>query len=166
MRVHTTRTALLVTLLMALSACADAEEAPETAPEAEAPAATADGGMGGMEGMMGGMEGMGAMSAGMMEEMEVHMRAMEGAHGDSLLHAVPMHRRMTATLISRMNREMREMGMTADAEWTATVDSLRRDLTAMPEMTAAELEEAMPGHRARVERLMEMHRDMTSRMRR
>jgi hypothetical protein len=67
-------------------------------------------------------------------------------------------------MLARMNREMRDMNMTADAAWNATVDSLRQDLTRMPELTGSELEAIMPGHRARMMRLMEMHRTMMSEM--
>jgi hypothetical protein len=54
--------------------------------------------------------------------------------------------------------------MTADAAWTATVDSLRQDLTRMPDLGGGEIAAMMPAHRARVERLIESHRTMTRRM--
>jgi hypothetical protein len=50
--------------------------------------------------------------------------------------------------------------MMPDAQWNATADSLRQDLTRMPEMSAQELEAAMPAHNARMQRLMDMHRAM------
>jgi hypothetical protein len=110
-----------------------------------------------------GMEGMGGRG-GMMEQMMTHMQMMDGAGADSLHAMMPMHRQMAANMIARMNREMRDMNMTADAAWNATVDSLRQDLTRMPELTGSELEAIMPGHRARMMRLMEMHRTMMSEM--
>jgi hypothetical protein len=55
--------------------------------------------------------------------------------------------------------------MQPDAQWNATADSVRQDMTRMPDMSAAELRAFMPEHRARMMRLMEMHRSMMSRMR-
>jgi hypothetical protein len=111
-----------------------------------------------------GMEGMEGMQDGMMEQMAAHMQMMDGAGADSLHAMMPTHRQTAANMLARMNREMRDMNMTADAAWNATVDSLRQDLTRMPELTGSELEAIMPGHRARMMRLMEMHRTMMSEM--
>ncbi|MGH7466063.1 MAG: hypothetical protein ACREK1_12855 [Longimicrobiales bacterium] len=113
---------------------------------------------------MEGMEGMGTMQDGMMDEMMAQMQMMDGAGADSVQAMMPMHRQMAANMLARMNREMRDMNMTADAAWSATVDSLRQDLTRMPELTGSELEAMMPGHHARMMRLMEMHRTMMSEM--
>jgi hypothetical protein len=111
-----------------------------------------------------GMEGMEGMQDGTMEQMAAHMQMMDGAGADSLHAMMPTHRQTAANMLARMNREMRDMNMTADAAWNATVDSLRQDLTRMPELTGSELEAIMPGHRARMMRLMEMHRTMMSEM--
>ncbi|MGH7469825.1 MAG: hypothetical protein ACRENP_17900, partial [Longimicrobiales bacterium] len=64
-----------------------------------------------------------------------------------------------------MNREMQSMNMTGDSAWTATSDSVRADLTRMPEMTPAELQAMMPGHHRRMTRLMEAHQAMMKNMR-
>lgn len=146
------RSCLLLSLLLA--ACGGPDEAKDkaAAPPPAAPAA---------EEAMPGMQGMGGMQGGgMMEEMRTHMRSMQGAGGDSLRAMLPAHRQMAANMIARMNREMRDMNMAADAAWTATVDSLRQDLVRMPEMGGAELQSFMPGHQARLERLMRMHQSM------
>lgn len=150
------RSVALAALGLLLAACGGEPDA--------APPATEEAGMQQMEGMqgMGGMEGM--ASGGTTERMREHMRAMQGAGADSVMAMMPMHRQMTANMIAQMNREMRDMNMAADAEWSATVDALRQDLTRMPEMTAAELRALMPEHRARVERLMEMHGGMMEEM--
>jgi hypothetical protein len=118
---------------------------------------------GGMAGMAG-MAGMTMESARMMDEMGPHLRALDGAGADSLRAALPAHRQRVANMIAQMNREMRDMNMAADAAWGATVDSLRQDLTRMPELSPGELAALMPGHRARVERLMASHREMVGRM--
>jgi hypothetical protein len=104
--------------------------------------------------------GMRGMSDSMMEQMRAHMRMMDGASADSLKAMLPMHRQMAANMVSQFDREMRDMNMKADARWTATLDSLRRDLVRLPEMSATELRTFMPAHRTRVMRLMEMHRSM------
>jgi hypothetical protein len=102
--------------------------------------------------------------SGSMQEMEAHMQMVRNAGADSLRAMLPMHRQMAANLLAQMNREMREMNMAADPAWTATADSLRQDLTRMPEMGADELRAMMPGHDARLTRLMEMHRAMMGKM--
>ncbi|HUG39937.1 MAG TPA: hypothetical protein VMM12_05615 [Longimicrobiales bacterium] len=108
-----------------------------------------------------GMPGMDmGPSGGMMGEMAAHMARTEGMRGDSLMAQLPTHRQLVANMIAQMNREMRQMDMGADAAWNATVDSLREDLVRIPDMDAAELQAMMPEHRARMTRLMEMHRAM------
>lgn len=107
------------------------------------------------------MPGMALMTSDrMMADIEAHMRAMRGAAPDSLRRALPAHRQMVANLMSQMNREMGDMNMTADAAWTALVDSVRADLTRMPELGAEELARMMNDHSGRVERLMRAHGDM------
>ena len=130
------------------------------------------GGMPGMSGMPGGGQagmsggsGMGGMM-GMMEQMMAHMQTMDGVGADSLQAMMPTHRQMAANMLARMNREMRDMNMTTDAAWNATVDSLRQDLTRMPELTGSELAAMMPGHHARMMRLMERHQEMMKGMER
>jgi hypothetical protein len=71
---------------------------------------------------------------------------------------------MVANMLSRMNTDMRSMNMPGDAAWNATVDSLRQDLTRMPDLDAAALKSMMPAHHARMMRLMQMHRDMMGEM--
>ena len=109
---------------------------------------------------MPGMPGMAMESGRMMDAMRAHLAALDGAGGDSLRAALPAHRQQLANMIAQMNREMRDMRMAGDASWDATVDSLRQDLTRLPDLGAAELARAMPDHRGRVERLMAAHRGM------
>ena len=147
------RSCLIFTLALAACGGPDAPKAEPAAPTPAAPAA--EGTMEGMSGMQGG---------GMTEQMQAHMRSMQGASGDSLKAMLPTHRQMAGNLIAQMNREMRDMNMAADAGWTATVDSLRQDLVRMPEMDAAELLSFMPAHQARLDRLMQMHQAMMGNM--
>lgn len=131
--------------------------------DADRPAPPDTGAMSGMQGMEG-MAGMGGMMGPMMEQMTGHMQAMEGAGTDSMRAMLPMHRQMVANMIAQMNTEMRDMNMTTDAQWNATVDSLRVDLTRMPDMGQSELESFMTDHHGRVRRLMDMHRTMMDHM--
>ena len=150
------RSCLLLSLALAACGGSDAAREKAAAPPAAAPAG---------EGAAPGMQGMGGMQGGgMMEEMQAHMRSMQGAGGDSLKAMLPTHRQMAANMIAQMNREMRDMNMTADAGWTATVDSLRQDLVRMPEMDAEELRGFMSAHEGRLNRLMEMHGEMMRKM--
>lgn len=103
-------------------------------------------------------------SVAMMERMEAHLRALDGADADSLTAALPGHRHAVANLIAQGNREMRDMGMSGDAAWNATVDSLRQDLVRLPELDGDEVRDLMPTHSARVIRLIEMHRRMLASM--
>ena len=128
-------------------------------------------GMGGMQGMdsMGGMKDMDSMGGMMMDgemskNMETHMQQMMGAGADSMQSMLPMHRQMTANMLSEMNKQMRDMKMTDNKEWPATVDSVRQDLVRMPDMSGRELRTFMSAHHERLRRLMALHRDMMKKM--
>ena len=120
-------------------------------------------GMAGMSGMSGGQMGA-MMGAGMMDSIEAQGRMMDTMSAERMKAMLPTHRQMVANMLSRMNGEMRQMNMTGDAAWTATVDSLRTDLVRMPELSAAELKAMMPAHQARVARLIAAHRSMVAKM--
>jgi hypothetical protein len=117
----------------------------------------------GMAGMRGGMAGM--VSTQMMADMDAHMGMMRSAPADSMKAMLPMHRQMVANMISQLEREMRDMNMTGDATWNATLDSLRQDLRVMPDMSPQALRDFMPPHSTRVRRIMDMHRSMMAGMR-
>jgi hypothetical protein len=154
--------AVAVGLGLGLAACSAADSG-NAADSGQASAAQdTAGAMSGMEGMPG-MPGTGG--SGMMEQMQAHLRMMDGAGPDSIQAMLPTHRQMVANMIAQFNKDMRGMNMPSDTAWTATVDSLRQDLTRMPEMSASELQQFMPAHGARVMRLMESHRTMMGSMR-
>jgi len=96
-------------------------------------------------------------SGAMMDQMRAHLRTQEGASGDSLRARLQAHRQMAANLVAQLHKEMRDMNMAPDAAWQALTDSVRQDLTRLPDLSAAELKQAMQAHRARLERLMTMH---------
>ena len=148
---------LILASAMLLAGCG-AEQVDDNAVPAETGAEPAAG----MEGT--DMPEMSGMQGEMMQEMTMHMEMMAGAPGDSLEDMIPAHRQMAANMLAQMTREMREMSMTTDAGWNATVDSVRQDLTRMSNMSAAELEAMMPAHRNRMMRLMDMHHSMMSNM--
>ena len=165
---HWTRLAIVLLAVSALAACGEEDEASEVVVEQPAGGMEGMGGMQGMEGMpqMGGMQ-MGGMQmdGGMMEQMEGHMQAMEGADGERYRAMLPQHRQMVANMVSQYNREMRDMmPMEDDSEWNQTIENLRQDLRQMPEMAPQELESFMPEHRQRLMRLMEMHQEMMQSM--
>lgn len=153
------RSGILTLASALLLAACPGEDGGEGAADTAARAGDTAQGMGGMQ----GMQGMGG-AGGMMAQMQSHMRMMEGAGADSMKVMLPTHRQMVANMISEFNREMRQMNMRADAAWQAVIDSLRQDNIRMPEMSASELRTFMPEHRARVMRLMEMHRSMMANM--
>ena len=117
------------------------------------------GAMAGMPGMSGGQMG-NMMGAATMDSMQTHLTMMDSTSADRMKTMLPMHRQMVANMLSRMNSEMRQMNMSPDAAWTATIDSVRQDLTHMPEMSGSQLKAMMPDHRARVMRLLQAHRAM------
>jgi hypothetical protein len=155
--------ALLLTSVLALSACAgdgDDDRAMDTVEmPADMPHRDGQPGMGGM-----GMAGM--QSAGMMQDMTSHMQMMQNVSADSMRTLMPAHRQMGENMLQQMDEEMRGTNMQPDAQWNATADSVRQDMTRMPDMSAAELQAFMPEHRARMMRLMDMHRSMMSSMQR
>ena len=143
-------------------ACGGAADSPGTSGADNTTAASAPDTSAGTSGMAG--MGHAMASSAMMERMEAYLRSSEGAGRDSLEAALPEHRQSVANLIAQMNREMRDMDMAGDAVWNATVDSLRQDLGRLPELGRDELESMMPTHRARVMRLIDMHRRMLASM--
>ena len=121
-------------------------------------------GMEGMDGMSGQRGTMDSSMSGMPVEMRTHVMTMTGATADVVKATLPKHRQLVANMIARMNGEMRDMQMASDAEWSATVDSLRADLIRLPELSGAELTAMMPAHLARVTRLGAMHAKMMGAM--
>lgn len=95
-------------------------------------------------------------------DMMAHMQTMHAMHGDSLMMMMPQHGQMLGNMMTHMDREMQSMNLSPDSLESALADSLRSDLMRMPGMSAPEMEAFMPGHQARVMRMMEMHGSMMS----
>ena len=138
---------------LAMGACR-AKDADQAATTDSAPSASSPGGASGMGGMAG-MSGMGAMQMG-----SQMMAQMDRMAGDSMMQMMPQHMQMVGDMMAQMDREMQGMGMKPDATWTALADSVRGDMTRMRQMSAAEMQSFMAGHRGRMMRLMEMHGSM------
>lgn len=134
---------------LAFSACTE-----KPAPEPQAPATAVS-----APPTMRGMAGMGNAATAMMNEMETHLNQMT-ASADTLKVTLPAHRQMVANMLSQFGREMKQMNMKADATWDALSDSVRADLTRMPDLGPDDLKAMMEAHAARVRRLMEKHRGM------
>lgn len=128
------------------------------APATQPAGARQPGGMSGM-GTMGSMQ-QGGGTAAMMDTTAAQMRHMNRMTSSQMQAAMPAYRQTTANLLARMNSDMQSMKMTVSPEWTALMDSVRRDLVTMPALRGRELESFMSAHQARVERLMGMHRSM------
>ena len=156
-----TLTGLLLAIACTSKPAASTDTASRTAAAAPAADSAKAGGMPGMAGMQG-MQGM--MSSATMDSMHAEMQKMEGMTADQMAAMLPMHRQMAANVLSRMTADMRSMNMPADAAWTATTDSVRQDLTRLPELSKEQLKQAMPAHHARMMRLMQMHKDMMAKM--
>lgn len=104
------------------------------------------------------------MNDSSMMQMDAHMSAMmnmmQHASGDSLKAMLPQHRQMAGNTIAKFNQDMASMNMKPDTSWNALVDSLRYDLTSMPNKSSNDLKSMMPAHMARMQRLVQMHKGM------
>ena len=96
--------------------------------------------------------------------MAVQVRRMETAEAAGMAAMLPAHRQRVANMLSRMNGDMRNMKMSADARWTARADSVRQDLVRMPEMTPQQLKSVAAAHAGRVAGLIRLHRQMMGAM--
>jgi hypothetical protein len=118
-----------------------------------------DGGM--MMGNGGGMSRVAGMtSAGAMDSLETGLRAMDMMTAAQLQAAFPAHQRAAGAMLSRMNADVQGMHMSPNMGWSATTDSLHRDVTGMAGMTGAQMHAAMPAYHARMTRLIGMHGQM------
>jgi hypothetical protein len=149
----TMRSMILALLVLAGGACRQGGESDTSR----------DTGMAGMEGMRRDTAGFG--SAQLMTAMDAQMGTMRNATADSMKAMLPMYRQMLANMIAQIDREMRDMNMTGDAAWRATLDSLRQDLRVMPDLSAQALRDLMPAHSLRVRRVIDTHRSMMASMR-
>lgn len=161
-----------IALASTLSACKPATDKTSTdGSAANANAGSLEGATRGEEStMMGGtgrMGGMGAMmtGAGVSDSMETRLRTMDTMSAAQIDAALPAHRKAAGDMLSRMSADVQGMHMSPNMSWSATTDSIRRDLSHMAGLTGAQMHAAMPAYHARMTRLMNMHGQMMSKPR-
>lgn len=128
-------------------------------------------------GMMGRMDsggrGMGHMDSGGMKMGGMPMQGMQmmsnmRAHMDSRMRMSPqqmqalmaMHQSMMSHMMDGMGAEMRDMKKAADPKWNALSDSVKQDLAELPSLKGQKLQARMRAHGERVQRILEMHKQM------
>ncbi len=82
------------------------------------------------------------------------------APADRVKTLLPAHKKAVEDLLADCERMMREMKMTAPAKWNKATAEIRSDLTRIGGMDPSQVKAFMSGHRARVEGILEMRRDM------
>ena len=103
-------------------------------------------------------------SDALMVRMRQHMVMMQGQHADTGQAALAMHR-MGAQMLAQMEKDRENAKLPADPRWTALLDSVRKDMAAMPGLRGGMMHgrgrgmmsESMTAHRDRMMRLMDMH---------
>lgn len=95
---------------------------------------------------------------GMIHQMRAHTQAMQAASVEEANARLPAHGELIENMLAEMTREVERGNARSDPAWTATADSVRRDLTAMSEMLGGALKDFLPEHGRRLNRLMDLHR--------
>ncbi len=109
----------------------------------------------------GGAQGMSGMHQDtLVPKVQAHLQRLQTANADSLRALVPDDRQVVTALIADCEQMMRQMKMEPPRKWRNAVQELRTDLDRMAKMTGAQLAQAMPEHRKRIEGMLAMRRDM------
>ncbi len=109
----------------------------------------------------GGAQGMSGMHQDtLVPKVQAHLQRLQTANADSLRALVPDDRQVVTALIADCEQMMRQMKMEPPRKWRNAVQALRTDLDRMTSMTGAQLAQAMPEHRKRIEGMLAMRRDM------
>ncbi len=82
------------------------------------------------------------------------------APADRVKSLLPAHTSAVEALLADCERMMREMKMTPPAKWNRATAEIRSDLTRMAGMSPSQLKAFVPDHRAHVEGILGMRRDM------
>lgn len=152
-----------VVAILTLVACKPRSEMPvdeSTSPQVRMDTASAMKPMSNMSTMPmnGDMNKMSPMVS--MDSMRAHMREMTAMDGEAMMRMLPMHRDMATSMLARMTADRQSMNTPMDANWNATADSVRQDLTGMSAMSASELKVGMSAHQGRMLRLMDWQAGM------
>lgn len=132
--------------VVALAACGKKPEAART------PAADTTGATAGMPMAMQGMQ--------MMPTMQVHLDSVAAMQPEQMAVMMAAHQDMASRMMDAMGADMHGMNMQPDSVWRALSDSLRRDLTDLPDLSGELLRSRMAAHITRMRRMMLMHRGM------
>jgi hypothetical protein len=87
------------------------------------------------------------------------------AQVDSMVHIAPSHMEAIVTrhvltgsnMLAGMAADLRRAGVTGDASWTATVDSVRQDFTRMRTLTPKQVAPFLQSHARLVHRLRDQY---------
>ena len=89
-----------------------------------------------------------------MDSLRAQLRLMSAMNTQELTAILPAHGRMVTSLLARLTHDSPTGAHPGKDELKATIDSVRDDLARLPGMTAQQLGQAMPGHLARVQRVV------------
>lgn len=92
-----------------------------------------------------------ARTTALIAEIRANLNMLEAVGGEETVRMLPGHRQRVENLLAQTGGEM-----SGDAQWSAVADSVRRDLTRMQGMAAAELDAFTAGHASRVRRLLSL----------
>lgn len=79
---------------------------------------------------------------------------------DRVKSLIPAHTNAVEALLADCERMMRQMKMTPPAKWNSATSEIRSDLTRMGGMNPSQLKAFVRDHRAHVEGILGMRRDM------
>lgn len=155
------RFAVTLILLGASAACSSGDRAPAAdTPAGAASAASTTVGDSARAAAPGG-EMMGMMHQDTIAaRVQAHLGKLATNDPDSLRALVPTDREAVTTLIADCEKMMRDMKMDPPRKWRNAVRDLRQDLDRMSSMSGAQLRQAMPEHRKRIEGMLSMRHDM------
>ncbi len=113
---------------------------------------------------MGGMRSDASMpmthSDTVAQSAETDIEQFASAPADRIKSLLPAHTSAVEALLADCERMMRQMKMTPPAKWNTATAEIRSDLTRMGGMSPSQLKAFVPDHRAHVEGILGMRRDM------
>ena len=162
MSLPSVRSALMMSLLAASGACRSNERAPaaDSAADATPATSTAAADSAGTAATPTGQAMGGMHQDTLAARVEAHLGRLASSDPDSLRALVPVDREVVTTLIADCERMMRQMKMDPPRKWRNAVRDLRRDLDRMDSLSGAQLQQAIPEHKKRVEGMLAMRHDM------
>lgn len=150
-------TTLTLVAALAVTACSDGRYGNSADTDRALDAQGTTGSMSGTGVMDGRQDMQGRGTNAMTEQVQADLRRMDGAGANDIQALVPAHRQTVTNMIAQFRQDMRGRSSSDNANFTATIDSVERDLQRMQGMSAQELQRLMPDHSARVRRLMDTH---------